>query len=193
MTKLRLSVSLFAAIFAVGALEVCALPSKAIMPIALTVNMAPQVSPTRHDGRIQIEDLQKIAGPLWRGKLTYLDYSANTLRSIPSNLLVTASKEDSAIWLWSYGYDDEPHANAKDGIKLSDDGRQLGKENLVERRITDNGTLILITIMSGQDDNRSAQFRFTYTITDHAFTRQKEVKLDSGGDYFVRHTYAWTR
>ena len=143
--------------------------------------------------RILIDDLQKIAGPLWRGQLTYLDYSANVLRSIPSNLLVARSAEDGMTWLWSYGYDDEPHANAKDGVRLSEDGRQLGKETLLERRMSEDGTLTIITAMAGQDDHRAAQFRFTYTVAATSFVRQKEVKLDSGGDYFVRHTYSWKR
>ncbi|MBC3874430.1 hypothetical protein [Undibacterium flavidum] len=192
MTKLIILTSLVAQFCVASASGASTAPMKPAM-LAETALVAEQSAVAQNSNRILVEDMQKIAGTLWRGKLTYLDYSANVLRSIPSNLLVAESKDDSSIWLWSYGYDDEPHANAKDGIKLSADGRQLGDENLIERRVTEDGTLILVTSMSGQDDKRQAQFRFTYTITKNAFTRQKEVKLESGGDYFVRHTYAWTR
>ncbi|MBR7800143.1 hypothetical protein [Undibacterium fentianense] len=143
--------------------------------------------------RLFDEDLLKISGKLWRGQLSYLDYSANVLRSIPSNLLVTRSSEKSSVWLWSYGYDKEPHANASNGIELSEDGRRFGNENVLQRQVAEDGTLTVITSMVGEDDNRPAEFRFTYTVTENTFTRQKEVKLKSGGDFFTRHTYRWTR
>jgi hypothetical protein len=139
------------------------------------------------------EDFKKINDVLWRGELRYLDYSKNVWVSIPSNLRVTQAPQDPAVWLWSYGYDDEPHANAKDGIRLSQDGKKLGEELVISRMIMTNGDLRVVTTMSGIDDNRPAQFRFTYTINAENFERKKEVKLVNGDDYFVRNIYSWKR
>jgi hypothetical protein len=139
------------------------------------------------------EDFKKFTDVLWRGELRYLDYSKNIWVSIPSNLRVSQTPQDPAVWLWSYGYDDEPHANAKDGIRLSQDGKKLGDELVISRTIMADGGLRIVTKMSGQDDNRPAQFRFTYTINAESFERKKEVKLANGDDYFVRHVYSWKR
>ena len=139
------------------------------------------------------EDFKLISEVLWRGELRYLDYGKNVWVSIPSNLRVTKSEQDAFTWLWSYGYDDEPHANAKDGVRLSDDGKKLGNEELVSREMSANGTLKIVTTMQGKDDNRPAQFRFTYTVNATSFERKKEVKLVGSEDYFVRHVYSWKR
>lgn len=139
------------------------------------------------------EDFKRLADLLWRGELRYLDYSKNVWISIPSNLRISLSPQDPAVWLWSYGYDDEPHANAKDGIRLSQDGKKLGEELVISRAAIENGGLRIVTKMPGEDNNRAAQFRYTYTIHAESFERKKEVKLASGGDYFVRHVYSWKR
>jgi hypothetical protein len=139
------------------------------------------------------EDFKRFADVLWRGELRYLDYSKNVWVSIPSNLRVSQSTQDPAVWLWSYGYDDEPHANAKDGIRLSLDGKKLGEEFIISRAAIEDGGLRIVTKMSGEDDNRAAQFRYTYTINAESFERKKEIQLASGGDYFVRHVYSWKR
>ncbi|MFZ6798854.1 DUF6624 domain-containing protein [Undibacterium sp. Di24W] len=142
---------------------------------------------------LRSEDFKKFTDVLWRGELRYLDYSKNIWVSIPSNLRVSQTPQDPAVWLWSYGYDDEPHANAKDGVRLSQDGKKLGEEQIVSRMNMPDGGLRIVTKMSGQDDNRPAQFRFTYTIKDESFERKKEVKLVNADDYFVRHVYSWKR
>lgn len=146
-----------------------------------------------NDAKWLLEDFRLIGDVLWRGELRYLDYGKNVWVSIPSNLRVTKSEQDAATWLWSYGYDDEPHANAKDGIRIADDGTKLGKEEVISREVSPNGSLRIVTTMPGEDDQRAAQFRFTYTINSNSFERKKEVKLVGSEDYFVRHVYAWKR
>lgn len=154
------------------------------------VNAGQHVS---NNSRWLIEDFNRISEVLWRGELCYLDYGKNVWVSIPSNLRVTQSEQDASIWLWSYGYDDEPHANAKDGIRLSEDGKRLGEEEVISRELRPNGTLSIVTTMPGKDDNRPAQFRFTYTINAENFERKKEVQIVGSEDYFVRHVYTWKR
>ena len=139
----------------------------------------------------QVDDLQALSGRLWRGELSYLDYSKNTWTSIPSNLRVTRSEKDPSVWLWSYGYDDEPHANAKDGLRLSSDGKILGEEKVISRTRLHKGVIRVVTAMAGKDDGRDAQFRFTYLFNKDSFERKKEVKLNGADDYFVRHVYRW--
>lgn len=139
----------------------------------------------------QVDDLQALSDRLWRGELSYLDYSKNTWTNIPSNLRVTRSEQDPSVWLWSYGYDDEPHANAKDGLRLSSDGKSLGEEKVISRTRLHKGIIRIVTTMMGKDDGRDAQFRFTYLFNKDSFERKKEVKLNGADDYFVRHVYRW--
>lgn len=139
----------------------------------------------------QVADLQALSDKLWRGELSYLDYSKNTWTSIPSNLRVTRSEQDPSVWLWSYGYDDEPHANAKDGLRLAADGKSLGDETIISRTRLHQGYIKIVTTMAGKDDGREAQFRFTYLFNKDSFERKKEVKLNGADDYFVRHVYRW--
>ncbi|MBC3883325.1 hypothetical protein H8K35_18170 [Undibacterium sp. LX40W] len=156
-------------------------------------NYKKQLEKYEAEQRVRVEDLARISDVLWRGQLSYLDYGKNVWVDIPSNLRVSKSEQEASTWLWSYGYDDEPHANAKDGIRLSEDGKKLGQEEVISRELRPNGALRIVTTMPGEDDRRPAQFRFTYTITADSFDRKKEVKLVGSEDYFVRHVYAWKK
>lgn len=145
------------------------------------------------DQVFQVADLQALSDKLWRGELRYLDYSKNTWTSIPSNIRVTRSEQDPSVWLWSYGYDDEPHANAKDGLPLAEDGKSLGDEKVISRTRLHQDEIRIVTTMMGKDDGRDAQFRFTYRFNKDSFERKKEVKLNGADDFFVRHVYVWKR
>lgn len=141
----------------------------------------------------QVADLEALSSKLWRGELKYLDYRKNVWTTIPSNLRISRSEQDPQTWLWSYGYDNEPHANAKDGMRLSSDGKNLGEEKVISRTRLHKGVIRIVTILAGKDDGRDAEFRFTYLFDKDSFERKKEVRLVGSEDYFVRHIYSWKR
>ena len=121
-------------------------------------------------------------GARWVGTLTYLDYSKNKSVSIRSDLIVTEVPDHPASLEFSYLYPDEPKANSKTTISIKNNGASLGDETLVSNTRIDTTTLKIITTNAGQDNNRTAQFRFTYVLNARAFSILKEVRVEGSAD-----------
>lgn len=148
----------------------------------------PQQSP-----RISAEEIRRLTGARWMGTLTYLDYRSNKKVSIPSNLTVTQSAGDESSWAFEYEYPEEPKANGKQTLKLSDDGAVFDGETVVERAGLDGGGFRLVTVKRGRDNDKEALFRFTYTFEGKTFSIKKEVRPEGAADFFERNTYSWKR
>jgi hypothetical protein len=130
----------------------------------------------------------------WTGTLTYLDYTSNDQRTIPSTLLVTRAGE--AAWNIAIGYDEEPHANSSANFSLERNGSTIvsGDERLdvVSRESTAEGVRI-VARTQGEDDKRPATIEKVYTISPTRFTLEKRVKFAGQTDFFRRHIYQWQR
>ncbi|HEX7317241.1 MAG TPA: hypothetical protein VF297_25310 [Pyrinomonadaceae bacterium] len=143
--------------------------------------------------KVSAEDLRGLTGARWTGSLTYLDYRSNKQVSIPSNLTVTQAAGDETSWVFEYEYPDEPKANGKQTLKISDDGTVFDGETVVERTGLDGGGFRLVTVKRGRDNDKDAQFRFTYTLDRSTFTIKKEVRAEGATEYFERNRYSWKR
>ena len=152
------------------------------------VGLAQQQSP-----KVSAEDLRRLTGARWTGTLTYLDYRANRQVSIPSNLTVTQAAGDETSWVFEYEYPDEPKANGKRSLKLSDDGAVFDGETVVERASLDGGGFRLVTVKRGKDNEKEALFRFTYTLEGSTFNIKKEVRAEGAAEFFERNRYSWKR
>ena len=141
--------------------------------------------------RLSHKDLNPLEGGKWVGSLTYLDYSSGKSTSIKSDISV--SKLSDRKWSFAFTYPDEPKANSKDNVILGDHGRTFDGETVVERTKLRDGVTRLVTSRAGKDNDKPATIRHTYLISKREFSIKKEVKLDSGGDYFERHIYSWRR
>lgn len=147
----------------------------------------------RQAAKVSAEDLRKLTGARWTGTLTYLDYGSNRRVSIPSNLTVTRAGGDENAWVFDYEYPDEPKANGKQTLKVSDGGAVFDGEEVVERTGLDGGGFRLVTVKRGRDNDKAALFRFTYTLERSTFSIRKEVKAEGAAEYFERNTYSWKR
>lgn len=156
--------------------------------LAAFVGLVPQQSP-----RVSAEDLRKLAGARWTGTLTYLDYRSNKPVSIPSNLIVMQVEGDENAWVFEYEYPDEPKANGKQTLKVSDNGGVFDGETVVEKTSLDGGGFRLVTVKRGRDNDKDALFRFTYTLDGPAFSVKKEVKPEGSSEFFERNRYSWKR
>lgn len=143
--------------------------------------------------KVRTKDLQTLTGAGWTGSLSYLDYRKNKRVSIPSNLTVTQSAEDKSSCIFEYQYPDEPKANSKEIVTLSNDGKFINGERVIERTNLAGNTLKIVTEKNGPDNDKKALFRFTYSLSKTSFSIRKEVKYEDATEYFVRNEYSWKR
>jgi hypothetical protein len=139
-------------------------------------------------------DLKIIEGN-WVGSLTYLDYTTNKPFTMPSNTTYEQSKSNANLYFRSIGYSTEPHANQKDTMVISADGKMLDDYSIVSvKKITNNGMEIIVQ-KKGLDgnDNQPALIKKTITITKTNLTISKEVLFDNTKKWTVRHTYSFTK
>ena len=145
------------------------------------------------EARIERADLQILAGAQWTGTLTYLDYRSKKKVSIPANLTVKPNGEDKWSWVFEYQYPDEPQANSREIVRLSKDGSSLNDEVVLERINLPDNTVRFVTEKKGEDNNRSATFRYTYTLNAKSFSIRKEVRYENENQFFERNGYDWKR
>lgn len=143
--------------------------------------------------RLSATDLNVLTGAQWIGTLTYLDYRSNKKVSIASNLKVSQPKADEPAWVFEYEYPDEPKANGRETVTISEDGTTLNGERLVEKTELAAKELRFVTEKSGVDNNKKALFRFTYLISPTTFSRKKEVRYEGTEEYLERNQYNWKR
>ena len=145
------------------------------------------------EAKIQRDDVQLLTGAQWAGTLTYLDYRSNKKVSIPANLTVKPNGDDKWSWVFEYQYPDEPHANSSEIIRLSKDGRSMNDEVVLERTSLPEGTVRFVTEKKGEDNNRSASIRYTYSLNAKSFSIRKEVRYDDEDQFFERNGFDWKR
>jgi len=143
--------------------------------------------------RINPEDFRPLTGDPWLGTLVYRDYRSNKEVSIPSNLKVTQSAEKKLSWIFEYEYPDEPKANSKENVVLSEDGTKIDDEKIVERESLAGGVLRLVTERRGKDNDQDALIRHTYLIASSSFSVKKEVRPEGSTQFFERNRYSWRR
>lgn len=137
------------------------------------------------------EDFLVLAGGGWKGHLSYLDYSNGSLSQIPVEIHV--DEPNGRTLGYSIQYPGETQHNSRERIKFSRDGRRIDGNLITDRAQDDNGNLILVTTFQGEDDNRRADIRVTYTIGSKAFTISKEVRFEGDSDFFLRNQYSLAR
>lgn len=145
------------------------------------------------EARIKRDDLHLLTGTQWSGTLTYLDYRSKKKVTIPVNLNVRANGEDKWSWVFEYEYPDEPQANSKEIVRLSKDGRTMNGEVVLERISLPGNTIRFVTEKNGEDNNRKASIRFTYSVNAKSFSIRKEVRYEGEEQFFERNGYDWKR
>lgn len=145
------------------------------------------------EARIERDDLQILTGSQWTGTLTYLDYRSKKKVSIPANLNVRPNGADKWSWIFEYQYPDEPQANSKEIVRLSRDGRSMNGEVVLERTNLAGNTVRFVTEKKGEDNNRSATIRFTYSLNAKSFSIKKEVRYENEDQFFERNGFDWKR
>ena len=136
------------------------------------------------------QDFLAIEGD-WVGTLTYTDYSSGMPTVIAANASVTLTSDNRIDYTISYP--DEPWEDSESTMIISKDGRLLDGHVVSERVDTEDGTLIVRTQFRGEDDNRPADIRLTYGLTETDFYIRKDVRFDDSDSYLRRNTYEFRR
>jgi hypothetical protein len=140
-----------------------------------------------------VEDFQKLSGS-WNGSLTYLDYSSGKPYTMSADVEVKRIN-DSNEFEFINTYPKEKSANSTQIISISQDGKYIGKEEIVSRTELADGQIQIVTQKQGKDgnDNKEAVIKQTYTISKTAFSIRKDVLFSGDTKWIKRHEYAYLR
>lgn len=145
------------------------------------------------ENKLQKSDIAMMCGS-WEGTLTYLDYSSGKPYTMPANVVISTINASDHL-LVQMMYPDEPNANSSDTLHVFGDGGRIDGEKVISRDVMADGTVKIVSEERGKDgnDNSSATFRFTRTISKVAYVVVKEVRFDGSEQWIVRHTYSYKR
>jgi hypothetical protein len=138
---------------------------------------------------LQTSDIQLIVGS-WQGSLSYLDYTSNKLTHIQAHIDVQQLGRSNTFVLKNT-FPKEPNVAWSDTLKISKDGKMLNNEIVKSRNALQNGDVEWVTTSSGKDgnDQKPANFRFTYILGKNKFIKRKEVQFEGEKSWLQRHEY----
>ena len=147
------------------------------------------VNPSLAQTQISNQDFASLAGN-WSGSLTYLNYSSDDLYTLPAELKVVNDKKADKV-IFYISFPEEPHANTIDTLSISEDGTLLEGEHVISKNKLDNGSLEIVTEITGTDgnDDKLAVIKHIYAIGHKNFLLQKKVRFIEGGDWITRNEF----
>ena len=136
-------------------------------------------------------DFKSVKGA-WTGSLTYIDYSTNKPYTMPANLNIGQGKNENQ-WGLSYIYPNEPKANSRGKIKISDQGRKLNNHKVISKQQLSDFKVQITTEHLGKDNNKKALIRNIYILSERVLIIRKEVKFEDTETWFKRNEYNFKR
>lgn len=156
-----------------------------------TSSLASETGSQPDQAVVRPADFSAVTGASWSGFLVYLDYSSHTEKRIPVEVQFEKPGKRSVIY--RIRYPGETQHNAKEKLQWSRNGRKLNGKPIVSRSRTADGSLILVTHYDGEDNNRPATIRMTYSIGASVLVISKDVRFDDSVDFFRRNAYELVR
>jgi hypothetical protein len=136
------------------------------------------------------DDIQLALGD-WTGSLTYIDYQSNEPYTMPANMEVKPGKNEMELILYRI-YPNEPQANGKGKLKITQNGKMLNKEPVKFKEVLSDGVKI-ITEYQGKDNNQNALIRNTYVIRQNELIIRKDVRFENSPDWLKRNQFTFNR
>ena len=142
---------------------------------------------------ISKKEITKLIGN-WEGTLTYLDYTSNKPFTMPADIYIKQI-DGSNKFLFINSYPKESNANSVDTFTISDDGKKINDEIVTSNRVLKNGSLEIITEVSGTDgnENKPALIRHTYSISENFFVMRKDIQFIGRKVWIKRHEYNYKK
>lgn len=162
-----------------------------INSVILVLLLVLNFSTTTLEAQNMFSDFAKTKG-LWKGKLTYVDYTTGKPYTMNANITIEANESKTIIYVHNE-YPQESNANSTDTVIFAN--QRIGKEKVISRNKSKTGTVTIVTEEEGTDgnDNKAALFRFTYVISPKEFSKKKEVKFQGANNWIERHSYVYLR
>jgi hypothetical protein len=92
-----------------------------------------------------------------------------------------------------YRYPNEPKANSKGKIKISDQGKKLNNESVISREVLADGSVQITTSYNGKDNNKEAIMKGVYILGKTICVIRKEVKYVNSDKWLKRNEYSFQR
>lgn len=89
---------------------------------------------------------------------------------------------------FEYDFPKEPGNGSKSILAIDSDGQLKDGVQLFKYNKT-NERLIFVTTENGEDNDKKAVLKHTYTFTKNKFSKVKEVKTEGTNAYFIRHQF----
>ena len=137
---------------------------------------------------IDLKEVEKIVREDWKGELQYRNYKDDKLFTIKVDLEVI--KISDRKFKLSYNYPDEPKANGGSSITISKDGKRLGKQQVLNTQLTNDGYQIT-TGYWGKDNNEKSYIKMIYDISETRFEMTKLVAKKEGEEGEFRNKYGF--
>lgn len=139
------------------------------------------------------EDINILTGNIWKGTLTYIDYSNGKKIEIPVELKVIQTSEESDLWFFMTSFPGEEDHNQTDTVKLSDGGTLFDGEMVKQKFTDDNNRINIITEKEHFEDEKAMLYRFTYIIGNDYFFSGKEESPIGQIHFMQRNFYEYKR
>jgi hypothetical protein len=142
---------------------------------------------------LEASDIKNFQG-LWKGALTYLDYSSGKPYTMPAQTEMKPIAGQLSFTVRMI-YPDEPKANTFDTLQISIDGKKMNAGIVMSKRRLKNGSLEIITEEQGIDgnDNQKAILRKTYTVSETVLRIRKDVQFEGTTQWIKRHEYVYSK
>ena len=138
-----------------------------------------------------MDDFRMLEGKGWDGSLSYLNYGSDERSTIPVKLEITIL--DDQTMQYAIQYPGEEQYNAKESLKISNDGTLIDGYIITARALEPDGTLVLTAQGRGRDDGRTADIQMVYFISENAFRIRKNVRFHQDETFFNRNEYNFSR
>lgn len=139
---------------------------------------------------VRPSDFAVLTGDDWEGELTYLNHEEPPKEiTLAADLAVAQNANTFELYI---SYPDAPRADGRAELTVSEDGRLINDEKVVERSRED-GALVLESRQDCEDAGRPALCEHTYQIAPEAFSIRKMVTPEDEGEAFQRNFYEFTR
>ena len=137
------------------------------------------------------EEFKILENVVWKGELTYRNYSDDKMVSIPVFLRVNKTKTNT--WELEFTYPNEPKANSKSTFRLKKAGTFLNKQEIISKEKKEDGSLQFVTSKKGKDNNKPAEIQITYSVSENSFWYEKKVKPNGESEFAFRNKYSFTK